>query len=40
MKRTEIIQALVAGFMGSELDLSGLGTEEDIAAAIAERLKD
>jgi hypothetical protein len=40
MKRTEIIRALIAGLMGSGLDLSGLGTEEDIAAAIQKRLKD
>jgi len=40
VKRTEIIRALVAGLMGSGLDLSGFGTEEDIAAAVQERLKD
>jgi hypothetical protein len=28
-----------AGLMGSGLDLSGFGTEEDIATAIQERLK-
>jgi hypothetical protein len=39
MKRTEIIRALVAGLMGSGLDLSTFGTEEDIAAAVQERLK-
>ena len=39
MKRTEIIRALVAGLMGSGLDLSTFGTEEDVAAAIQERLK-
>lgn len=27
MKRTEIIRALVAGLLGSGLDLSGFGTE-------------
>jgi len=32
MKRTEIIRALVARLMGSGLDVSGFGTEEDIAA--------
>jgi hypothetical protein len=30
---------LIAGLMGSGLDLSGFGTEEDIADAIKERLK-
>ena len=40
VKRTEIIRALIAGLMGSGMDLSGFGTEEDIAAAIAECLKD
>lgn len=39
MKRTEIIRALIAGLIGSGLDLSGFGTEEDIAAAIQEWLK-
>ena len=39
MKRTEIIRALVAGLMGSGLDLSTFGTEEDFAAAVQERLK-
>jgi hypothetical protein len=39
MKRTEIIRALIAGLMGSGLDLSGFGTEENIAAEIHERLK-
>ena len=39
IRRTEIIRALVAGLMGSGLDLSTFGTEEDIAAAIQERLK-
>jgi len=39
VKRTEIIRALVAGLMGSGLDLSTLGTEEAIADAIKERLK-
>lgn len=39
VKRTEIIRALIAGLMGSGLDLSGFGTEEDIAADIQERLK-
>jgi len=39
MKRTEIIRALIAGLMGSGLDLTSLRTEEDIAAAIQERLK-
>jgi hypothetical protein len=39
MKRTEIIRGLVAGLIGSGLDLSTYGTEEDIAAAIKERLK-
>ncbi len=39
MKRTEIIRALVAGLMGSGLDLSTFGTEEDVAAAVQGRLK-
>ena len=39
VKRAEIIRALIARLMGSGLDLSGLGTEEDIAANIQERLK-
>ena len=39
MKRTEIIRALVAGLMGSGLDLSTLGTAEAIADVIKERLK-
>jgi len=39
MKRTEIIRALIAGLQGSGMDLSTFGTEEDIAAAIQERLK-
>jgi len=39
IRRTEVIRALIAGLMGSGLDLSGLGTEEDIAAVVQERLK-
>ena len=39
VKRTEIIRALVAGLIRSGMDLSTYGTEEDIAAAIQERLK-
>jgi hypothetical protein len=39
VRRTEIIRALIAGLMGSGMDLTGFGTEEDIAAAIVERLK-
>jgi len=39
MKRTEIIRALVAGLIGSELDLSAFRTEEDIATAVQERQK-
>jgi hypothetical protein len=39
MKRTEIIRALIGGLIGSGLDLSGFGTDEDIAADIQERLK-
>ena len=39
MKRTEIIRGLIAGLVGSGMDLSGFGTEEDIAAAVQERLK-
>ena len=39
IRRTEVIRALIAGLMGSAMDLSGLGTEEDIAADIQERLK-
>jgi hypothetical protein len=38
MKRTEIIPGLVAGPMGSGLDLSTFGTEEDIAEVIKSRL--
>jgi hypothetical protein len=32
-------RALVVGLMGSGMDLSGFGTEEDITADIQERLK-
>ena len=39
MKRTEIFRALIAGLMGSGMDLSGFGTEEDIAAAVQGHLK-
>jgi len=39
MKRTEIIRGLIGGLMGSGLDLSTFGTEEDIAAAIRDWLK-
>jgi len=39
VKRTEIIRALIAGLMSSGLDLSGLGSEEDIAGDIRDRLK-
>jgi len=39
MKRTEIIRGLIAGLQGSGMDLTTLRTEEDIAAAIQERLK-
>ena len=39
MKRTEIIRAIIAGVMASGLDLTGLGTEDDIAADIRDRLK-
>jgi len=39
MKRTEIIRTLVAGLIGSGMDLSAFRTEEDIATAIQERLK-
>ena len=39
VRRTEIIRALIAGLMGSGLDLSVLGTEEDIAAHIRDRLR-
>jgi hypothetical protein len=39
VKRAEIIRALVAGLMGSGMDLTAFRTEEDIAAAIQERLK-
>jgi len=39
VKRTEIIRALVAGLMGSGLDLLTFETEEDIAADIARHLK-
>ena len=40
IRRTEIIRALVAGVQVSGLDLSAYGTEDAIAAAIGERLKD
>jgi len=40
VKRTEIIRALVAGLMGSGMDLSGFNSEETIADAITGRLKD
>jgi hypothetical protein len=40
IRRTEIIRALVAGLMGSGMDLTGFDSEETITAAIAERLKD
>jgi len=39
VKRTEIIRAIIAGVMASGLDLTGLGTEDDIAADIRDRLK-
>ena len=39
MKRTEIIRALIAGLMGSGMDLSCFGTEEAIADVVKERLK-
>lgn len=39
IKRTEIIRALVAGLIGSGMDLSAYKTPEDIAAAIRDRLK-
>jgi hypothetical protein len=39
MKPTEFIRALVAGLIGSGMDLSAFRTEEDIAAAIKEQLK-
>jgi len=39
VRRTEIIRALIAGLMGSGMDLSGFGTEEDIADVVKERLK-
>lgn len=39
VKRTEIIRALIAGLMGSGIDLTNFRTEEDIAVAIQERLK-
>ena len=38
IKRTEIIRGLVAGLIGSGLDLSTFGTEEDIAVAIQQYL--
>jgi hypothetical protein len=39
IRRTEIIRALVAGLMTSDLDLTAYGTEEEVAAAIRGRLK-
>jgi len=39
VRRTEVIRALVAGVRASGLDLTVHGTEADIAAAIAKRLK-
>lgn len=39
IKRTEIIRAIIAGVMASGMDISTLGTEDDIAAAIRDRLK-
>lgn len=39
IRRTEIIRALVAGVRASGLNLTGYGTESDIAAAIQGRLK-
>ena len=39
IRRTEIIRAFVAGVRASALDLTSLGTEEEIAAAIKQRLK-
>jgi hypothetical protein len=38
MKRTEIIRGLIGGLIGSGMDLSTFGTEEDIAAAVRDRL--
>jgi hypothetical protein len=40
MKRTEIIRGLVAGWMGSGMDLSTFETEEDIAAAQRKEIHD
>jgi len=39
IRRTEIIRALIAGPMGSGLDLSGFDSKKTIASATAERLK-
>lgn len=39
VKRTELIRAIIAGVMASGMDLSTLGTEDDIAAAVRDRLK-
>lgn len=39
IRRTEIIRAFVAGVRASGLDLTALGTEAEIAAAIKQRLK-
>ena len=39
IRRTEVIRALVAGVRASKLDLTEYGTEAELTAAIAKRLK-
>jgi hypothetical protein len=39
MREFKSLRALVAGLIGSGVNLSALRTEEDIAGAIQERLK-
>jgi hypothetical protein len=39
IRRTEVIRALIAGVRASGLDLTAYGTEADLAAVIAKRLK-
>lgn len=38
VRRTEVIRALVAGVQASGIDLTGYGSEADIAAAIQKKL--
>ena len=39
IRRTEVIRALIAGVQASGIDLTTLGVEADIAAAVQKRLK-